>query len=120
MQTRPLPFWLMIASIAMRGLAGLAVADDQLALATADRDQRVDRLDTGLDRRVDRLADDDAGGDALDRAGGLGADRPLVVERTAERVDDTTEQRGTDRDLDDATGRLDRVAFLDRSRPCRG
>jgi hypothetical protein len=28
-----------------RGLAGLAVADDQLALAAADRDQRVDRLD---------------------------------------------------------------------------
>ena len=52
-----------------RGLARLAVADDQLALATADRDQRVDRLDAGLDRGVDRLADDDAGGDALDRAG---------------------------------------------------
>src|SRR5262249_41651893 len=27
------------------GLAGLAVADDQFALAAADRDQRVDRLD---------------------------------------------------------------------------
>ena len=36
------------------GLARLAVADDQLALAAADRDQRVDRLDAGLDRRVDR------------------------------------------------------------------
>ena len=36
------------------GLAGLAVADDQLALAAADRDQGVDGLDAGLDRRVDR------------------------------------------------------------------
>ena len=35
------------------GLARLAVADDQLALAATDRDQRVDRLDAGLDRRVD-------------------------------------------------------------------
>ena len=69
MQTRPLPFWLMIVSIAIAVLPGLAVADDQLALAAADRDERVDRLDAGLDRRVDRLADDDAGGDALDRAG---------------------------------------------------
>ena len=76
-----------------RGLAGLAVADDQLALAAADRDQRVDRLDAGLDRRVDRLADDDARGDALDRAGRRRRDRALVVERPAERVDDATEQR---------------------------
>src|SRR5690606_32306464 len=32
------------------GLAGLAVADDQLALAAADRDHGVDRLVAGLDR----------------------------------------------------------------------
>jgi hypothetical protein len=38
-----------------RGLPGLAVTDDQLPLATTDRDERVDRLDTGLDRRIDRL-----------------------------------------------------------------
>ena len=37
------------------GLAGLPVADDQLALAATDRDQCVDGLDAGLDRRVDRL-----------------------------------------------------------------
>src|SRR5690606_22505372 len=30
------------------GLAGLAVADDELALAAADRDQGVDRLEAGL------------------------------------------------------------------------
>ena len=35
-----------------RGLAGLAVADDQLALAAADRDQRVDRLEAGRHRLV--------------------------------------------------------------------
>src|ERR1700754_2698248 len=33
-----------------RRLAGLAVADDQLALAAADRDHRVDRLEAGLHR----------------------------------------------------------------------
>ena len=103
-----------------RGLAGLAVADDQLALAAADRDQRVDGLDAGLDRRVDRLADDDARGDALDRAGLRRRDRALVVERAAERVHDAAEQRGPDRDLDHAAGRLDRVAFLDRRWRRRG
>ena len=36
-----------------RGLAGLAVADDQLALAAADRGHGVDGLDAGLQRLVD-------------------------------------------------------------------
>ena len=43
------------------GLAGLAVADDQLALTAADRRHRVDGLDAGLQRLVHRLAADDAG-----------------------------------------------------------
>src|SRR5262249_34987256 len=33
-----------------RGLAGLAITDDQLALAAADRDQRVDGLEAGRHR----------------------------------------------------------------------
>ena len=37
-----------------RGLARLAVADDQLALATADRDQGIDGLDARLDRACRR------------------------------------------------------------------
>ena len=37
-------------------LAGLAVADDQLALAAADRRHGVDGLDAGLQRLADRLA----------------------------------------------------------------
>ncbi len=45
------------------GLARLAVTDDELALAAADRDQRVDCLDSRLDRGIDRLANDDAGRD---------------------------------------------------------
>src|SRR5262249_61556678 len=39
-----------------RGLAGLAVADDQLALAAADRGPPVDRLEAGRHRLVYRLA----------------------------------------------------------------
>ena len=44
-----------------RGLAGLAVADDQLALAPADRRHGVDGLDAGLQRLVHGLAAHDAG-----------------------------------------------------------
>src|SRR3546814_3363334 len=42
------------------GLAGLPVADDQLALAAADGGHGVDGLDAGLQRLVHRLALDDA------------------------------------------------------------
>ena len=51
-----------------RGLAGLAVADDQLALAAADRHHRVDRLEPGLQRLLDRAAIDDARREAFDLA----------------------------------------------------
>jgi hypothetical protein len=44
-----------------RGLAGLAVADDQLTLAAADRHHAVDRLQAGLHRLANRLAIGDAG-----------------------------------------------------------
>ena len=96
-----------------RRLAGLAVADDQLALAAADRDHRVDRLDAGLHRLLDRLALDDAGSLELSRARLVGLHVALAVERVAERVDDPAEQFVADGDLEQATGALDRVALLD-------
>ena len=95
------------------GLARLAVADDQLALAAADGDERVDGLDARLDRRVDRLARDDAGRDALHRAELRRLDGALVVERAPERVDHAPDQLDADRHLDHGAGGLDRVAFLD-------
>src|SRR3954469_8735898 len=96
-----------------RGLAGLAVADDQLALAAADRHHRVDRLEPGLHRLLDRRAVDDAWGDALDRRRLRRDDRALAVDRLAERVDDAADQLGADRHRDDAPGALDRIPFLD-------
>ena len=95
-----------------RRLAGRAVADDQLALAAADRDHRVDRHDAGLHRLADRAAPDDAGGQLLDRIGDVAGDRPLAVERLAERVDDAAEQALADRHLQQPAGGADFVAFL--------
>ena len=43
----------------------------------------------------------------------LGADRPLAVDRIAERVDDAAEQALADRHVDDGAGALDGLAFLD-------
>ena len=95
------------------GLAGLAVADDQLALAAADGDHRVDGLEAGLHRLLHRLALDDAGRLELDAAGVRRVDRALAVDRLAERVDDAAEQRLADRHLGDAAGAPDLVALAD-------
>ena len=96
-----------------RGLAGLAVTDDQLALAAPDRDQAVDRLETGLHRLVHGLPRDDAGSLHLDQLALGRLDRPLAVERIAERVDHAAEQPLAHRHVHDRLGALDRVAFLD-------
>src|SRR6185369_4293611 len=95
------------------GLAGLAIADDQLTLATSDRHQAVDGLEAGLHRLMHRLTRDDAGGLHFD-ALALDIDqRTLAVDRIAETVDHATEQAAADRNVDDGTGTLDGIAFLD-------
>ena len=113
MQMTSLPFWLMMVSDGDGGLAGLAVADDELTLAAADGDHGVDGLDAGLQRLLDGLALDDAGRFALDGAvlGGLNGAR--AVDGLAQRVDDTADQSFAHRDGDDLARALDGAAFLD-------
>src|SRR6266700_1494521 len=96
-----------------RGLAGLAVADDQFALAAADRDQGVDRLQPGRHRLVYRFARNDAGRLDVDPLALGRLDRALAVDRIAERIDHTAEQALADRRVDDGAGALDGLAFLD-------
>ena len=99
-----------------RGLAGLTIADDQLALSAPDNQHRVDCLDAGLQRLLDGLAADDAGRLDFDTARLGRFDRTLVVDRLAECVDDAAEQAFADGNFGDSTGALDLVAFLDRLR----
>ncbi len=96
-----------------RGLAGLAVADDQLALAAAHRHHGVDGLQAGLHRLVDRFTLDDARGDLLDRRGQLGVDGALAVDGIAQGVDHATQQGLAHRHFEDLAGALDAVAFAD-------
>ena len=95
------------------GLAGAAVADDQLALTAADRDHRVDRLEAGLQWLGDGLALNHAGRLELERTHSGGLDRPLAVERVAERVDDAAEHPLADRDAHHLAGAAHRLALLD-------
>ena len=95
-----------------RGLAGLAVAEDQFALAPTDRDHRVDDLESGLQWHVDWRAIHDGGGGPLDRPPVGGVDGPEPVERAAERVDDAPQQRRADRHVHHAAGAQHLVASL--------
>src|SRR3546814_236543 len=95
------------------GLAGLAIADDQSALAAADGDERVERLEAGLDGFVDRGARDDAWRLHFDAHALFGLDRALAVDRIAEAIDDAAEQTLADGNVDDRSGALNGVAFLD-------
>jgi hypothetical protein len=95
------------------GLAGLAVADDQLALAAADGGHGVDGLDAGLHGLLDRLALDHRGRLGLQVAA-LGAlDLPLAVDGAAERVDHATEEAVADRYREHLAGAADALALLD-------
>src|SRR5262249_42329687 len=96
-----------------RGLAGLTVADDQLALTAPDRHQRVDGLQPGLNGLVHRSARHDARRFDLDPRALDIAQRTLAVDGLAECVDDAPQQAAADRHVDDGTGALDDVTLVD-------
>jgi hypothetical protein len=96
-----------------RGLAGRAVADDELALAAADRGHRVDGLDAGGEGLAHRLAHHHAGRLDLQGAALVGLDVAEAVDRRAEGVDHPAHEGVAHRDREDLTGTADRLALLD-------
>ena len=63
-----------------RSLTSLTVTDDQLTLATADRDHGIDCLNTGLKRGIYGFSLDNAVSDTLDPAEMIGLDRAFAVD----------------------------------------
>ena len=95
------------------GLAGLAVANDQLALAAADRNHRIDRLDAGLQRLFHPTAVHNAGSDGFHRTRLAGRDGPLAVDRNAQRIHHPADQSFAHRHRHDLACAADFVAFPD-------
>ena len=93
--------------------AGLAVADDQLALSAANGDHGVDGLQAGHHRLAHRLAVDHAGGETLDGQRVAGLDRAAVVDRLAERVDNAADHGIAHGHAENLAGALDLIAFAD-------
>ena len=96
-----------------RGLAGLTVTNDQFTLATTDRNHRVDRFETGLHRLVNRFTFHDTRRLDFNLAVGVRFNRTLTINRNTDTVNDATNQRFADRNLNDSFRSLDCVAFLD-------
>ena len=95
-----------------RGLAGLAVADNKFALTAADRNHRVDGLQSGGHGLFHRLAVDHARRQTLDRNVLVGIDRTLVVDGHSESVDHATNHGIAHRHAHDAAGALYFVALF--------
>ena len=95
------------------GLAGRTVADDQFALAAANRNHRVNGHDAGLHRLADGFAPDDAGRDFFHRIKRGFLDRPFAVHRLAEHVHHAAEQALAHRHGEQLAGGLDFLAFVD-------
>ena len=76
-------------------------------------DHGVDGLDAGLERLVHRLPAGDAGGGRLDGPGQVGEDRPLVVDRLAQRIDHAADQGVADGHPQELAGGRDGVALFD-------
>ena len=93
------------------GLAGLAVANDELTLAAADRRHGVDRLEAGLQRLLDRLAVEHACGLELQGTLFVGLDGAQAVNRLAQGVDHAAEEVLADRDRENLARPLDFVAL---------
>ena len=74
------------------GLARLAVAENQLALAAPNGNERIDDFEAGLERHRDGRAVHDGRGGAFDGQALAGGHRPLAIQWPAERVDDAPQQ----------------------------
>ena len=95
------------------GLACLTVADDQLTLASANRNHGVDGLDAGLQRLVHRLAVDHTWSFALDgHVKRLTLDGALAVDGFTQHVDHTAQHAFAHLDACNGSCALHSAAFL--------
>ena len=74
-----------------RGFTGLTVTDNQLTLATANRDHRVNSFQAGLQRLMHRLTLRHTGCLQLQCAAAFSLNRPQIVNGVAEGVNDAAQ-----------------------------
>src|ERR1700733_48712 len=95
------------------GLPGLAVTDDQLALAAANWDHRVDGFETSGHGLANRLAIDYARGDSFKCDEFVAGNRAFVIDWDAEGIHHAADDGVADGDAHDAAGALDLITLFD-------
>ena len=85
-------------------LAGLAIANDELALPATDRDHGINGLDAGLDGGIHILALHHTGCNAFDRTITGSLNGTLGIHRLPQGVDHASDQTIAHRDRSDAPG----------------
>src|SRR5262249_4332205 len=94
-------------------LARRTVTYDQLTLATANRNHRVNRHDACLHRLCDGAAPNDAWSKFLDRIGDVALYRSLAINWLSERIHNSPEQTFADRYLEKFACSADLVPLLE-------
>src|SRR5690606_4323135 len=97
-----------------RSLTRLTVADDQLTLTTADRNHRIDSLDTCLQRLSDGLTKDYPRSFAFDRHFvSFPYDWAFTVDRLSQRIHDTAQHTFTYLKGSNTVGTFNGITFFD-------
>ncbi len=96
-----------------RGLTDLAVTDNQLALASANRNHRIDTLQADLYRLINALAFNNARGDFLYRLHRGRIDRAFAVDGITQRINHAAQQLRAHRYFEDSAGAARGHAFAE-------
>ena len=96
-----------------RCLTRLTVTDDQLTLTLADRDHRVNDLQTRHQRLINGTARHDTRRNTLNRTRLLGLNITLIVNRLTKRIYNAAKHRIPDRNLNDSSRAADFIALFD-------
>jgi len=97
------------------GLTGLSISNDKLTLSSTDGHEGIDTLKSGLHGLSDGFSGDNSGGLELDSLSLGGINGTESIDGNTEGIDDSTEESMADRDIDNGSGSLDDITFLDFS-----
>jgi len=97
-----------------RGFPRLAVADDELSLASSDRDHGINCLDSRLHRLGNRLPCNNTGRDSFQRIAFARGNGSLAVQRVPQGIHDSAHDFRTNRNVHDPPRPADLVALLDQ------
>jgi len=97
------------------GLSSLTITNDQLTLSSANWHERVDGLNSSLHWLVHGLSWDNAWSLQLNSLSVARVDGSLSVDLVSKRIDDTAEHAVSNWHIDNGSGSLDDITFLDLS-----